>query len=244
MASSQSPDGDMGSGMCWNGFFPFRRSFGTPQLARILMKVLQMVWQFQRSLRSRKNKRQFGRDYESDTIRRARYGYEVDKETRSGRGRRGRAVCAEVRRVGGEAGPWAPNKCLDIDFEITDFDPNTNQLQILENHQVRNNSPQRGNNFDVISVNSRTTVLDASWENSEEIRGEAQALLMDVQQLRRLGYKQITFLNDCRPLVDEWNQFVFDSSIKAVRGSEISSMVQDILENSKCNRPFNISLGI
>ncbi|KAG2295758.1 hypothetical protein Bca4012_002816 [Brassica carinata] len=67
---------------------------------------------------------------------------------------------------------------------------------------------------------------------------------MDVQQLRRLGYKQITFLNDCRPLVDEWNQFVFDSSIKAVRGSEISSMVQDILENSKCNRPFNISLGI
>ncbi|KAF2579220.1 hypothetical protein F2Q70_00008959 [Brassica cretica] len=29
MASSQSPDGDMDSGMCWNGFFPLRRSFGS-----------------------------------------------------------------------------------------------------------------------------------------------------------------------------------------------------------------------
>ncbi|WZZ40832.1 hypothetical protein YC2023_037091 [Brassica napus] len=71
------------------------------------LKIVIFVVRFKRE----KNKRRFGRDYESDTIRRARYGYEVDKETRSGRGWRGRAVCAEVRRVGGVAGPWAPSGC-------------------------------------------------------------------------------------------------------------------------------------
>lgn len=81
---------------------------------------------------------------------------------------------------------------------------------------------------------SSINFFDASWKSAEEVerigwslhseariqklqgssfikptntslKPEAQALMMAVQQTRRLGYKQIAFLSDCKFLIDEFN---------------------------------------
>ncbi|KAG5375184.1 hypothetical protein IGI04_039780 [Brassica rapa subsp. trilocularis] len=58
--------------------------------------------------------------------------------------------------------------------------------------------------------------VDASWKNANEVgvEAEAQALLMAVQQIRRLGYKQVTFLSDCKPMVKELDQWKTVTTIK------------------------------
>lgn len=49
---------------------------------------------------------------------------------------------------------------------------------------------------------------------NSSVEAEAEALLMAVQQIRRLGYKQVTFLSDCKPMVKELDQWKTVTTIK------------------------------
>lgn len=48
---------------------------------------------------------------------------------------------------------------------------------------------------------------------------EAQAMLMEVQQQRTLGFKQVVFLSDCKMLIDELNRFNTEMTIEGVRNT-------------------------
>ncbi|CAH8298752.1 unnamed protein product [Eruca vesicaria subsp. sativa] len=69
------------------------------------------------------------------------------------------------------------------------------------------------------------------------IEAEAQALLSAVKKLRALRYKLITFLCDCKSLMDELNKFTKDSIIKRLRNKEAASMIHD---NSSLQRQMHL----
>lgn len=41
---------------------------------------------------------------------------------------------------------------------------------------------------------------------------EAVAMLMGVQQMRKLRYEQVTFISDCKQLIDELTQYLTETT--------------------------------
>ncbi|KAJ4912320.1 hypothetical protein Rs2_06941 [Raphanus sativus] len=68
---------------------------------------------------------------------------------------------------------------------------------------------------------------------SSSLEAGAMALLMVVQQMRRLGYEHVTFMSDCMNLIDELYQHRAEQTISRKCIMEASSMIQDIVEISK-----------
>ncbi|KAL0733623.1 hypothetical protein Bca4012_009833 [Brassica carinata] len=112
------------------------------------------------------------------------------------------------------------------------------------------------------SVPSQYCLVDVSWKDSlecggigwslfskkgiQQIKGssmieptnssleaEATALLMAVQQMRRFNYKHVTFMSDCKILIDELHQQQAEQTIKVRCITEAASMIHDIKEISK-----------
>ncbi|XP_013617574.1 PREDICTED: uncharacterized protein LOC106324102 [Brassica oleracea var. oleracea] len=96
----------------------------------------------------------------------------------------------------------------------------------------------------------RDVTVDASWKNEKEgggigwslhskegiqklqgsssiiptnspIEAEAVALLMATQQMRRLQYRNVAFISDCKKLIDELHQCLAGKTITKARHTEI-----------------------
>lgn len=59
------------------------------------------------------------------------------------------------------------------------------------------------------------------------------ALLMAVQQMRRLGYEHVTFMSDCKNLIDELYEHQAEQTISRKCITEAILIIQDIVEISK-----------
>lgn len=60
------------------------------------------------------------------------------------------------------------------------------------------------------------------------IEAEAVALLMATQQMRRLQYRNVAFISDCKKLIDELHQCLAGKTITKARHTEVSSTVRDV----------------
>ena len=105
-------------------------------------------------------------------------------------------------------------------------------------------------------------LVDASWKNEKEVGGigwsfysregfqnlqgsssinptnslleaEAIALSMAVQQMKNLRYNQVTFISDCKRLIDGLHQFYTEETITKRCITKAFSLIHDIHEMSK-----------